>query len=86
MTPELEFLRYFAPSKFFVAYFIEKTNSYKVDMWNFEVRMLSAAFDTVEHSTLFKLKFMFIYSHLFNYNTTTIRKKRSLNRANYTLN
>ena len=74
MTPELEFVGYFAPSKFFVAYFIEKTNSYKVDMWNFEVRMLSAAFDTVEHSTL--LKFMFIYSHLFNYNTTTRRKKK----------
>ena len=34
----------------------------------------------------FKFKFKFIYSHLFNYNTTTIRKKRSKNRANYTLN
>ena len=34
-----------------------------------------------------KFKFKFIYSHLFNYcNTTTIRKKRSKNRANYTLN
>ena len=36
---------------------------------------------------LSKFKFKFIYSHLFNYNTTTIRKKRrSKNRANYTLN
>ena len=34
---------------------------------------------------LSKFKFKFIYSHLFNYNTTTI-KKRSKNRANYTLN
>ena len=33
-----------------------------------------------------KFKFKFIYSHLFNYNTTTIRKNRSKNRANYTLN
>ena len=33
-----------------------------------------------------KFKFKFIYSHLFNYNTTTIRKKRSKNRANSTLN
>ena len=32
------------------------------------------------------LKFKFIYSHLFNYNTTTIRKKRSKKRSNYTLN
>ena len=32
-------------------------------------------------------KFKFIYSHLFNYNTTKIRKKRrSKNRANDTLN
>ena len=31
-------------------------------------------------------KFKFIYSHLFNYNTTTIRKKEVKNRANYTLN
>ena len=35
---------------------------------------------------LFKFKFKFIYSHLFNYNATTIIKKRSKNRANYTLN
>ena len=36
---------------------------------------------------LSKVKFNFIHSHLFNYNTTTIRKKRrSKNRANYTLN
>ena len=35
---------------------------------------------------LSKVKFKFIYSHLFNDNTTTIRKKRSKNRANYTLN
>ena len=28
----------------------------------------------------FRFKFKFIYSHLFNYNTTTIREK---NRANY---
>ena len=33
-----------------------------------------------------KFKFKFIYSNLFNYNTTIIRKKRSKNRANYTLN
>ena len=33
-----------------------------------------------------KFKFEFIYSHLFNCNTTTIRKNRRKNRANYTLN
>ena len=33
-----------------------------------------------------KFKFKFIYSHLFNYSPTTIRKKRSKKRANYTLN
>ena len=28
------------------------------------------------HNRLSKFKFKFIYSHLFNYNTTTIRKKK----------
>ena len=28
------------------------------------------------HNGLSKFKFKFIYSHLFNYNTTTIRKKK----------
>ena len=28
------------------------------------------------HNRLSNFKFKFIYSHLFNYNTTTIRKKR----------
>ena len=36
---------------------------------------------------LSKFKFKFIYSHLFNYHTTDNKeKKRSKNRANYTLN
>ena len=33
-----------------------------------------------------KFKFKFIYSHLYNNNTKTIKKKRSKKRANYTLN
>ena len=38
-------------------------------------------FQAVSLKELFKFKFKFIYSHLFNYNTTTIRKKQSKNRA-----
>ena len=34
-----------------------------------------------------QFKFKFIYSHLFNYNTTIRKKKEEVkNRANYTLN
>ena len=41
-----------------------------------------------KNERLRRFKFKFIYSHLVNYNTTTIRKKkeRSKNTANYTLN
>ena len=49
------------------------------------------AFDKVcnRAGLVFKFKFKFIYSHLFNYNTTTIRKKKEelkKSRANYTSN
>ena len=45
---------------------------------NYEVRKTELKY--------YKFKFKFIYSHLFNYNTTTIRENRSKKRANYTLN